>query len=214
MGIMRDEIKKLHKTLSEPMLDAIRGSYDGCFNVLEGGERTLAALRRRGVLHEDGRLTALGVEVLNWELGYGYFQTTEWAECDAYDMQSARELVERTARNANPHPSAKTLAYQVLDHIDADPQSWEQGVWLDNCGTVACFAGWASLLSGDTPESGPGGGVDTPAGPRYVSERARELLDVSEFLAGELFAASNTRADLGWLVTMIYGPRETPEYVA
>ena len=42
-------------------------------------------------------------------------------------------------------PNAE-LAYRVLDHIDANPQQWDQGRWIGQaeCGTVACFA--SSLL--------------------------------------------------------------------
>jgi hypothetical protein len=42
------------------------------------------------------------------------------------------------------------LAYAVLDQIDAHPETWQQGSW--DCGTAACFAGWAVRLSGGTIE--------------------------------------------------------------
>jgi hypothetical protein len=51
-----------------------------------------------------------------------------------------------------PTPNAE-LAYKVLDHIDAHPQQWRQGWWFTelDCGTAACFAGWACVLSGYKP---------------------------------------------------------------
>lgn len=104
------------------------------------------------------------------------------------------------------------LAYRVLDQIDADPKSWNQGTW--DCGTAACFAGWAVRLSGgksldrdnDTyVVEGPDEIVGLP-----VDEAAVELLrHTCELpgLRGDLFAGSNTRADLGRLVAEIFGPR-------
>lgn len=41
------------------------------------------------------------------------------------------------------------LFVKVLAHIVAHPESWRQGTWgqKTECGTVACFAGWACVLS-------------------------------------------------------------------
>src|ERR1044072_1672642 len=41
------------------------------------------------------------------------------------------------------------LAYEVLDYIEAHPEKHDQATYFNSCGTTACFAGWASLLSGD-----------------------------------------------------------------
>lgn len=38
-----------------------------------------------------------------------------------------------------------TLLKQTLEHIKANPETWEQGLW---CGTSQCFAGWAVTLAG------------------------------------------------------------------
>lgn len=103
-------------------------------------------------------------------------------------------------------PNAE-LAYKVLDHIDAHPESWVQDSWW--CGTGGCFAGWAVKLSGEDP------------GWVYVAERAAELLgftseyDIEEravaALGGrgrcDLFSASNTREDLDRIVAAVFGPR-------
>lgn len=36
------------------------------------------------------------------------------------------------------------LAYQVLDHIRENPESWNQREYF--CGTTACYAGWTLTL--------------------------------------------------------------------
>jgi hypothetical protein len=46
------------------------------------------------------------------------------------------------------------LLTKVLDHITANPLEWGQGVWATEteCGTAACVAGWAVIMSGHTLE--------------------------------------------------------------
>jgi hypothetical protein len=123
-------------------------------------------------------------------------------------------------------PNAE-LAYRVLDHIDAEPKSWNQADWYreTDCGTVACFAGWSILLAG--------GEILNPAmlsrsikfdGREYVSftEAACTALGIrsvvvpgSEVYADgdllvhcdDLFSADNTREDLDRFVKAIFGPR-------
>lgn len=111
-------------------------------------------------------------------------------------------------------PNAE-LAYKVLDHIDADPGSWNQRYWISRpvaagCGTAACFAGWACMLSGDRPWWSLGAGsitdwVMTDGGEQSVEQRAAELLGIDENTG--LFYSFNTREDLGRLVAEIFGPR-------
>lgn len=71
-----------------------------------------------------------------------------------------------------------------------------------SCGTTACVAGWASLLSGDRPEEcdlNPIGGkhwvfssVITPNGDRQdIPDRAAEILGIGEDLAEALFYGVN-----------------------
>jgi len=115
-----------------------------------------------------------------------------------------------------PTPNA-ALAYRVLDHIDANPLEWDQRVW--QCGSAACFAGWAVRLSGGTltsergiPEvtEGPEDIVGLP-----VDEAAYAVLGMDADIAGDfgnedddwLFDEDNTRDDLGRLVAEIFGPR-------
>lgn len=121
-------------------------------------------------------------------------------------------------------PNAE-LAYRVLDHIDADPEQHDQKVWIkrvNDCGTAACLAGWACLLSGDRPdylvdefgfeddETADVVGNDE-RGPVLVPERAAELLGIpfssGTLFGNNLFNPSHTREDLGRLVAEIFGPR-------
>lgn len=132
-----------------------------------------------------------------------------------------------------PTPNAE-LAYRILDHIDAHPEEWDQGVYIGktDCGTVACFAGRAILLSlpeadVDFQSSGrrlprgmvlqESGGVRDENG-LLVSSRvmAERLLGVSSLVREceedeeDLFDQHNTREDLGRLVAEIFGPRPCP----
>jgi hypothetical protein len=123
-------------------------------------------------------------------------------------------------------PNAE-LAYRVLDHIDADPKSWNQTDWYreTDCGTTACFAGWSILLAGGEVRN------YVPYATRSImldgqeyetfTEAACAALNIrstivpgSEVYAGELlvhddvlFAADNSRAGLDRFVEAIFGPR-------
>lgn len=101
-------------------------------------------------------------------------------------------------------PNAE-LAWRVLDQIDAHPELWNQTKWIQktDCGTTACFAGWACLLSGEREP------FDFS-----VSRRAAELLGIEYDESGEtdgheLFDGTNDRIALGWMVAEIFGPRPT-----
>lgn len=107
------------------------------------------------------------------------------------------------------------LAYAVLDHIDAHPERWRQSWWFTelDCGTAACFAGWACVLSGDRPrvddadQEGEFSTVIRPDGILDdVEQRAEELLGIQDDSAN-LFYSGNTREDLGNLVAEIFGSR-------
>jgi hypothetical protein len=122
-----------------------------------------------------------------------------------------------------PTPNAE-LAYRVLDHIDAHPEQWNQGVYIGpaDCGTAACFAGWAVLLSGAEPRFyAPGvstADVVVDGRVRAVPDLAQEVNSASRWVeAGDgysddidLFDPYNSREDLGRLVEEIFGPRPEP----
>ncbi len=119
-------------------------------------------------------------------------------------------------------PNAE-LAYKVLDHIDANPQSWNQAVWVTECGTAACFAGWTVLLSGEKALD-PGTAITATGERRDISKRAAQLLGFLNRSAMDdaswealkhtdwdgsfsLFAGANSREDLGHIVEAVFGPR-------
>jgi hypothetical protein len=105
-----------------------------------------------------------------------------------------------------PTPNAE-LAYKVLDHIDAHPETWDQATW--DCGTTACFAGWALRLSGGYSENDVVYGPPSLAG-MTVERAAYKVLRIDEASSGPdawLFDQDNTREDLGRLVAEIFGPR-------
>lgn len=126
-----------------------------------------------------------------------------------------------------PKPNAE-LAYQVIDHIDAHPEQWRQGLWIGQaqCGTIACFAGWTVLLSGFEPDYADGrtqpGGM--PLTERIVADdhatsvsfQAQQLLRADRWVREghedeeDLFDGYNSREDLGRLVAEIFGPRPEP----
>ena len=109
------------------------------------------------------------------------------------------------------------LAYRVLDQIDAHPENWNQNEW--QCGTAACFAGWAIRLSGGTMS---GSQYDVWVADGLPELRGEQASRAAESLLGlpvgeydncddeHLFDPDNTREDLGRLVAEIFGPRPEP----
>jgi hypothetical protein len=91
------------------------------------------------------------------------------------------------------------LLEQTMRHIIDNPKAHNQTVWVDDCGTTACFAGWTCLLSGY----------------RYLGERlfsdnhgqivhpqqlAVQLLGLTYEDAHKLFHYENTIEDLQLIV--------------
>lgn len=86
------------------------------------------------------------------------------------------------------------LMQRVLKQIEEHPETWFQSCWVNECGTVACFAGWACLLAGHSPqEMEPWAGDD-------VGDEAERLLGLDEEDGDRLFAGENTLDDLRHLV--------------
>lgn len=102
------------------------------------------------------------------------------------------------------------LAYRVLDHIDAHPETWHQLSWMTECGTKFCFAGWAINLSGGTlhPHLTVASGPEEIIG-LDVEEAANRLLgiDNNDTAHDDLYDGFNTREDLGRIVEELFGPR-------
>jgi hypothetical protein len=88
-----------------------------------------------------------------------------------------------------PELNEKLIAC-VLRHIEANPDEYDQNTWCSlrdaahdqsYCGTTACFAGWAVLLSRDVSEW---------AAPRQhdIRHEAQRLLGLTDYEAGTLFS--------------------------
>lgn len=100
------------------------------------------------------------------------------------------------------------LLERVMQHIDDHPAQHDQEVWLDECGTAACFAGWACLLSGwqvgavDNSMTIPTATVFSPDGLQElgVGTTARDLLGLTTDEAAQLFNSMNTRDELRLMV--------------
>lgn len=86
---------------------------------------------------------------------------------------------------------------------DPRPDYWWQGTWkthlaragfstvqVEQCGTAACFAGWAAILDGEA-ERNPW---------ESIADQARRVLGLTFSQADRLFAAYNSREDLHRLV--------------
>lgn len=87
----------------------------------------------------------------------------------------------------------------VLAQIDLTPELWNQDTWLTvvtdenthTCYTAGCFAGWATILSGQRPSE------------LWVKGIASSLLGLSVSESDSLFAGSNTRDDIVRILGMI-----------
>ena len=115
-------------------------------------------------------------------------------------------------------PNAE-LAYRVLDHIDAEPDSWNQARW--ECGSAACFGGWAVRLGANALISynSSDGSARVIEGPeslldRYADDVANEVLGLdSAYTRGLvddqdwLYDPSHDRETLGRVVEELFGPR-------
>jgi hypothetical protein len=108
------------------------------------------------------------------------------------------------------------LAYRVLDHIDAHPETWHQDVYIckTECGTGGCFAGWTTFLSGATPSYSEESALVTSlvfvnGRLERVGSLAKNLLGLPSYSveATDLFNPENSQEDLGRLVREIFGPR-------
>ena len=83
----------------------------------------------------------------------------------------------------------RTMQY-IMDH----PEQHDQRHWVVNtdCGTAACFAGWAMILSGRKITSG--------SSSSYIGREARELLGLTRVESMTLFCGDNTRPALQLMV--------------
>lgn len=116
------------------------------------------------------------------------------------------------------------LLTKVLDHITAHPAEWNQGVWAEEttCGTAACVAGWAVIMSGhplvfeanvrmydpDSLEiSNSGPCARFTANNEYIADVARHELGLTKGQAECLFDSAN-KLDSLWQMANAYSDGE------
>lgn len=121
---------------------------------------------------------------------------------------------------------------EVLDHIENNPQTWQQDVWfinrdgteenfsieveeINSCGSAFCFAGHAALKGGFTRP--PANNYDSwfsrneeTGRVTYVDEFARDWLGVTNDQADILFSSSNTMDDLRECVAALVEDPDIP----
>lgn len=99
------------------------------------------------------------------------------------------------------------LLEETLTYIRDHPEEWDQTKWV--CGTAACFAGRAALLSGHTvPQTHTTHVTDMVGwfrtdGDERVGEVAERELGITFDQAEDLFNATNTMDDLEHVVKNI-----------
>lgn len=98
------------------------------------------------------------------------------------------------------------LMLKIREKITNEPDSYDQDVWIETsaCGTTACIAGWACILSDKVLEWDA-----EPEGIPYVfmkdgrnlriDDAATEVLDIPKSYAEMWFYASNRTFALGLL---------------
>ena len=87
------------------------------------------------------------------------------------------------------------LLQQTMQYIINHPDQHDQADWAvqHDCGTTACFAGWAAILSGWTVKQ-----VQLTDDP--VKDIGGEILGLTVSESHQLFDASNTRHQLELMV--------------
>lgn len=90
------------------------------------------------------------------------------------------------------------LLEQVMQHITDHPEKHSQEEWF--CGTAACFAGWACLMSGWKQVEVDSVRVTRPGVSSYADTVATAELGLEEHEANRLFDGANTRDMLRLMV--------------
>ncbi len=92
--------------------------------------------------------------------------------------------------------SAPTPNLPLMDaveaQIDAHPETWDQTVYRNDCGTAYCYAGWAVTLTLGEGEWLRGDFLFH----QVAHARAASLLGLTRCEANALFCANNSREDI------------------
>lgn len=86
------------------------------------------------------------------------------------------------------------LLRKTMEHIEQHPEEWDQSFWMSECGTKACFAGWACVFSG--VEVVYSWARCTTADGDSAGAAAQDALGLTFEDADQLFEANNTMAEL------------------
>lgn len=93
------------------------------------------------------------------------------------------------------------LLERTMRHVTDHPEVHDQRVWMNECGTAGCFAGWACLLSGwQVMPYTIDGWVTDGDSEELVATVAARLLGLSEWEADMLFDPRNSRDVLALMV--------------
>jgi hypothetical protein len=92
------------------------------------------------------------------------------------------------------------LLQKTMQFIKDNPDKHDQSTWINECGTTACFAGWACMLSGDQLDRNATRSWVVGQQPRVIRNVARQHLELDGSDADCLFSASNTVEELEFMV--------------
>ena len=118
------------------------------------------------------------------------------------------------------------LLTKVLDHITANPKEWNQRVFVREatCGTAACVAGWAVIMTGHTLEYEQGECIHgsrteacreacraqfarCTADEKFIADVARHELGLTAAQSACLFKGTNDLHDL-WALASVFSDGE------
>jgi hypothetical protein len=113
------------------------------------------------------------------------------------------------------------LGYRVLDYVTQYPEQHHQGSYVEHldetvrsgpaCGTVACFAGWTCILSGEQVNVDADAVILEDGSLLPIRDRAADLLGLDFEQAWELFIHVQDPDDLPEAVATYFGPRPGPD---
>lgn len=96
-------------------------------------------------------------------------------------------------------PAALPLAKKVLHQITSEPETFSMASFFGRCGTTACIAGWALILSGEF-ERNERGYLDYEG---YTGIHGARLLGLPTEEAGTLFYLPNKKDAIARLRELI-----------
>lgn len=87
------------------------------------------------------------------------------------------------------------LLEKTMQHIKDHPEMHDQSLWVNSCGTTACFAGWALMFNGLTAKE-----VSAREAADSVQGDAADALGLTTQESDVLFHSLNTRENLERMV--------------